>query len=188
MQIVQIALSLGLILIFYEVHPSAKSYTICTFYTLYIMTSLVFNLLKILSYIFIKIHTLKSEGWTGYFIFYLYFDSSIISSYYVTSCFISHQLYRPIIQTVYADVQSMRDRMYTSPVNHVLYDDVPVSLVFLIFLEEILQNIICIDRQLLCNQQFKHFNAYLLCVQEFEICKCICIMLVKLGECGSVKN
>lgn len=74
--------------------------------------------------------------------------------------------------------------MYTSPVNHVLYDDVPVSLVFLIFLEEILQNIICIDRQL----QFKHFNAYLLCVQEFEICKCICIMLVKLGECGSVKN
>lgn len=40
----------------------------------------------------------------------------------------------------------------TSPVNHVLYDDVPVSLVFLIFLEEILQNIICIDRQLLCNQ------------------------------------
>lgn len=185
MQIVQTALSLGLVLIFYDVHPSAKSYTLCTFYTLYndfsglqnylkhcfffffcmcdtLFTNVhatqppPFNLLKILSYIFIKIHTLKSEGWTGYFIFYLYFDSSIISSYYVTSCFISHQLYRPIIQTVYADVQSMRERMYTSPVNHVLYDDVPVSLVFLIFLEEILQNIICIDRQLLCNQQFEH--------------------------------
>lgn len=136
--------------------------------------------------------------------FYLFYDSSIISSYYFTSCFISHQLYCPIIQTVYADVQSMRERMYTSPVNHVLYDDVPVSLVFLIFLEEILQNIICIDRQLLCNQQFKHIyihnrftdivlliakiDIYLLCVQEFEICKCICIMLVKLGEFGSVKN
>lgn len=37
--------------------------------------------------------------------------------------------------------------------NPILYDDVPVSLFFfLIFLEEILQNIICIDRPFLCNQ------------------------------------
>lgn len=112
------------------------------------------NLFKILRYIFIRTLTLKSEGWTGYFLFYLFYDSSIILAYFF------HQLFHyctdfiaPSFRLFMQEYNQSEDECTLVQSNRILYDDVPVSLFFLIFFRgNFTEHYMYIDRPFLCNQ------------------------------------